>query len=111
MVCLERQEGHASALGLDPDEEAAAALDMDAEAEAMKFSRSRRQGWEWSVGTMRREHTHDVHAMTIHDQSMEGRIEEKSPGAARRGPVLVSGGVDASLVLYSVPRFKQFVSR
>lgn len=110
VVCLERQEAHPSTTGPDLDEEAAAALDMDAEGEAMMSSRRRRQGWEWSVGNMRREHTHDVHAMTIHEQSMEGRIEERTPGAARRGPVLVSGGVDASLALYSVPRFKKFVS-
>ncbi len=68
----------------------------------------KRQGWEWTVGTMRREHTHDVKALTIHEQSLDGSAEGGigGVGAARKGPVLVSAGVDASLSLYSVPGFK-----
>lgn len=65
-----------------------------------------RQGWEWTVGSMRREHTHDVKALAIHEQSLDERTEGGGIGVARKGPVLVSGGVDASLSLYSVPGFK-----
>lgn len=64
------------------------------------------QGLEWTVGSMRREHTHDVHALAIHGKTLKGRVEEGGVGSARKGPVLVSGGVDASLCLYSVPGFK-----
>ncbi|CAM9326903.1 unnamed protein product [Ectocarpus sp. 6 AP-2014] len=65
-----------------------------------------RQGWEWTVGSMRREHTHDVKALAIHEQSLDERTKGGGVGVARKGPVLVSGGVDASLSLYSVPGFK-----
>ncbi|CAN0109291.1 unnamed protein product, partial [Ectocarpus sp. 8 AP-2014] len=54
-----------------------------------------RQGWEWTVGSMRREHTHDVKALAIHEQSLDERTEGGGIGVARKGPVLVSGGVDA----------------
>lgn len=86
------------------------ASDME---DAMDEGRARtrmRQGWEWTVGSMRREHTHDVKALTIHEQSLEERTEGGGIGVARKGPVLVSGGVDASLSLYSVPGFKTQVS-
>lgn len=100
MVSLEKRQA-ASTSSLD----SADADDADANADAVEATSRRtrtRQGWEWTVGSMRREHTHDVKALAIHDQSLEGgRV-----GAARKGPVLVSAGVDASLSLYSVPGFK-----
>lgn len=71
-----------------------------------KVSRRPRQGWEWSIGKVVRAHTHDVHALAIHEQTLDGTAENGGAGAARKGPVLVSGGVDASLWLYSVPGFK-----
>lgn len=66
-----------------------------------------RQGWEWTIGSMRREHTHDVLALAIHDQSLDdSKAENRGVGSARKGPVLVSAGMDSSLSLYSVPGFK-----
>lgn len=114
MVSLEkRQAASTSSLNTanmavdDPD------FDDDANSESRRTRpRSRtRQGWEWTVGTMRREHTHDVKALAIHDQSLDDREDNGGAGAARKGPVLVSAGVDASLALYSVPRFKTQASR
>lgn len=84
--------------------------DLDADAgtagSSATASRRTREGWEWTLGSVRREHTHDVYALAIHDQSLEGGAETGGAGAARKGPVLVSAGVDASLSLYSVPGFK-----
>ena len=108
VVCLERREGSSSVSG--PDDDGVADVDVDAEESAMKPPARRRQGWEWSLGSMRREHTHDVHAMAIHQQSLDGNAKDGGVGVARKGPVLVSGGVDASLTLYSVPGFKTYVS-
>lgn len=104
MVSLERRQASTSASGADSID----APDMDAAAPggAMAVSRLARQGWEWTVGSMRREHTHDVHALAIHGQTLDGRVEDGGIGAARKGSVLVSAGVDASLALYSVPGFK-----
>lgn len=81
-------------------------LDAGTGSSATSANRRTREGWEWTLGSVRREHTHDVYALAIHEQSLEGRAEEGGAGAARKGPVLVSGGVDASLSLYSVPGFK-----
>lgn len=84
--------------------------DLDAGAgtggSATTASRRTREGWEWTVGSVRREHTHDVYALAIHEQTLEGGVETGGAGAARKGPVLLSAGVDASLSLYSVPGFK-----
>lgn len=94
MVSLEKRRA-ASASHVD-------AANLGDDADALGGPRRTRQGWEWTVGSMRREHTHDVKALAIHGQSLDGgRV-----GAARKGPVLVSAGVDASLSLYSVPGFK-----
>lgn len=114
VVSLEkRQAGSTSTLGSadmavdDPDSES----DANAESRRIRPRERTRQGWEWTVGTMRREHTHDVKALAIHDQSLDESEESRGAGAARKGPVLVSAGVDASLALYSVPRFKTQASR
>lgn len=69
-----------------------------------------RQVWEWSVAGMHREHTHDVYALAIHAQSLDGEVGDGGVGAARKGPVLISGGLDTSLSLYSVPAFKEKVT-
>ncbi|CAM9496327.1 unnamed protein product, partial [Hapterophycus canaliculatus] len=80
---------------------------VDANAGSRRKRTRARQGWEWTIGSMRREHTHDVLALAIHDQSLDdSRVENRGVGAARKGPVLVSAGVDASLSLYSVGGFK-----
>lgn len=88
-------------------------LDADADTSGSPATASRRtrEGWEWTVGSVRREHTHDVYALAIHEQSLEGGVAVGGAGAARKGPVLVSAGVDASLSLYSVPGFKTQASR
>lgn len=84
--------------------------DLNAGSQRRKRTRTR-QGWEWTIGSMRREHTHDVLALAIHDQSLDNsKAENRGVGAARKGPVLVSAGMDASLSLYSVPGFKTQVS-
>lgn len=60
----------------------------------------------------RRLHTHDVYALAIHRRSLEGTSRGGGggeSGAARRGPILVSGGLDASLCLYPVPTFREQV--
>lgn len=117
MVSLEKRQAESTSTSiLDP---AGMAVDDDDDDDANAASRRTRprahvrtrQGWEWTVGTMRREHTHDVNALAIHDQSLDERDEKRGAGAARKGPVLVSAGVDASLALYSVPRFKAQASR
>lgn len=76
------------------------------ESRASTASQRTRQGWEWTLGSMRREHTHDVNALTIHGPTLDGTVEDGGIGAARKGAVLVSAGIDASLALYSVPGFK-----
>lgn len=104
VVLLERREAsHPSADEENGDD--AGDTDEDDQMGA-GVSRRPRQGWEWSVACMQREHTHDVHALAIHEQMMEGSVADGGTGAARKGPVLVSGGLDASLSLYSVPGFK-----
>lgn len=109
MVSLEKRQAESSS-NLDSADMAVDGPDADAEDDTgsrrtITTTRTR-QGWEWTVGTTRREHTHDVKALAIHDQSLDEREESRGAGAARKGPVLVSAGVDASLALYSVPRFK-----
>lgn len=72
-------------------------------------SRQPRQSWEWSMTSMHRKHTHDVHALAIHKKSLDGHLSDGGIGVARKGPVLVSGGLDTSLSLYSVPAFRDKV--
>lgn len=102
MVSLEKRQAASDSADMDGDS------DGDGDAGSRPARTRTRQGWEWTVGTMRREHTHDVKALAIHEQSLDGSPEVGGGGvgAARKGPVLVSAGVDASLSLYSVPGFK-----
>lgn len=109
VVSLERQQASLSATEADSLADADAGGDK-AESAMAAPSRRTRQEWEWTVGSMQREHTHDVHALAIHEQTVEGRVEDGGVGVARKGAVLVSAGVDASLSLYSVPGFKTHVS-
>lgn len=59
---------------------------------------------------MVRVHTHDVQALVICRPPVESMSGGQRVGKARKGHVLVSGGVDTSLSLYSVPGFKTLVS-
>lgn len=106
MVSLERRQAPISAAA--PDGDADVDMGYDAGGNTPSTGRRTRQEWEWTVGGMRREHTHDVHALAIHEQTLEGQWREGDGGvgAARKGPVLMSAGVDASLSLYSVPGFQ-----
>eukprot|EP00903_Cladosiphon_okamuranus_P017749 g16338.t1 len=112
VVSLEkRQAGSNSTLGSTDMVVDGSDVDNDDDGSLPESRRTRprsrtRQGWEWTVGTMRREHTHDVKALAIHNQSLDVSEESRGAGAARKGAVLVSAGVDASLALYSVPHFK-----
>ncbi|CAN0277610.1 unnamed protein product, partial [Scytosiphon promiscuus] len=102
-----RQAAEASTLELDAQDREIDGRGVDVKAGVRRRQTRTRQGWEWTIGSMRREHTHDVLALAIHEQSLDNtRVKNRGVGAARKGPVLVSGGMDASLSLYSVPGFK-----
>lgn len=85
-------------------------MDSDVEIKQQPMSRIPRQEWEWSVGHTVRIHTHDVRALAIHEPSIERRSSDGVGRKGRKGQVLVSGGLDTSLSLYSVPGFKTLVS-
>lgn len=86
-----------------------AGVDSDSEIN-QPMSRIPRQEWEWSIGHTVRIHTHDVRALAIHEPSIESRPSDGRVRKGRTDQVLVSGGLDTSLSLYSVPGFKRLVS-
>lgn len=102
------------ALAVDPSEDFIFASGVDSRVTCLRRAKgdSDAADMQWVYTTSHRSHSHDVFSLAVCQQIGQETVpfprNSNCPLSARHGPILLSGGLDTKLCVYSVVEFSKY---